>query len=144
MRSKATLQVLGRRFHKGMGKEFVCVFGAAMCNKGRGYRPWPQKKLYAVLRQQSNLVLLDEHLTSQRCSSCGFHDLEPGEKHTFTSDGPSKDRQTRKCAKRTCRFHFSVERDLNSARSLLRLFMYMANNGGIRPVAFAHQCAKSN
>ena len=144
MRGKATLQALGRQFHQGMGKSFVVVFGAATCNKGRGYRPWPQKRLFTILREQTELVLLDEHLTSQRCSSCAFQDLGHGESHTFTSNGPSHNRQTRACAKRMCRFHVSVERDLNSARSLLRLFMLMANNGGIRPVAFQHQCAKSN
>ena len=144
MRGKATLQALGRQFHQGMGKSFVVVFGAATCNKGRGYRPWPQKRLLSILREQTKLVLLDEHLTSQRCSSCAFQDLGHGESHTFTSNGPSHNRQTRACAKRMCRFHVSVERDLNSARSLLRLFMLMAHNDGIRPVAFQHQCVKSN
>ena len=117
------------------------VLGAAITDRGCGYRPWPLRKLHAVLRQQTRLVLLDEHGTSQWCASCSFsNDAEP----VRLKEGPSRCNQTKACPKRSCRFHNCVERDRNSALAQCRCFFAMANNGGVRPPPFAHECAKSN
>ena len=139
-RRRATLESFGRRFHRNKGKDHLVVMGAAIPDRGCGYRPWPLRKLHAVLRRQSNLILLDEHGSSQFCCSCSFGDESDPVR---LIQGPSKCNQTKACPKRSCRFHCCIERDRNSAVILCRIFFFMAQNDGIRPPPFDHPCAKS-
>ena len=57
----------------------IVVFGAAQCHSGFGYFPAPVKGLVRRLRRHTNVVILDEHYTSKRCSKCAFGKTELAE-----------------------------------------------------------------
>ena len=121
---RAAMDTLVSRVHRGKGKEAVIVLGAARF-KGCGYQNFPMKQFVASARRQSVLILLDEHMTSQRCSSCGFKEIPEGEDYGFMRQGPSKNCHTLRCPETTCRFHVAVERDSSSARSIFRILFHL-------------------
>ena len=112
---------LGWLTHRGQGKRHLHILGAAMPSQGR-YRGFSFKKWRRVLANQTNLICLCEHMTSQRCSSCGFKERE---EHSVLREGPSKCFHTRQCPEGSCRFHVALGRDSNSSRSMFRIAVEM-------------------
>ena len=54
------------------------------------YQNFPMKQFVASARRQSVLILLDEHMTSQRCSSCGFKEIPEGRTTATCNNGPAR------------------------------------------------------
>ena len=120
-RLRGAMDKLGWLTHRGQGKRHLHILGAAMPSQGR-YRGFSFKKWRRVLANQTNLICLCEHMTSQRCSSCGFKERE---EHSVLREGPSKCFHTRQCPEGSCRFHVALGRDSNSSRSMFRIAVEM-------------------
>ena len=141
MSKQRTLEAWAKLLHCGEGKDHMVVFGAGYTGRGRWYRRLPFRKLHRLLGRRTNLWLLDEPYTSQRCSACAFSDHVDSKVHM--RPGPQHAHGTRSCPNRYCRFHGSVSRDANSARNIFRLAMYMAANGGRRHWLFWYEFART-
>ena len=157
------------RLSKGNSKEGVSkaivVFGAATCSSGFGYFPGPIKELRKRLERHTNVVVLDEHYNSQRCSRCAFlaeteltgsestfDKLEPGKcgrSHWKKGPGGTGGRRrsseihgVRFCPHVGCRKIWN--RDVNAARNMRLVFEYMVENKLQRPDPFKHIGALTN
>ena len=110
------------------------------------------------LRQQLELhtrvVILHEHYTSQRCSKCAFAAAEEGTPHSVkllpgrARDVPGK--QVGKFKKRDIhgvrwcsQCETTWNRDVNSARSMRQVFLWMLTHDLVRPEPFRHEGALS-
>ena len=170
LRREATLESMVqmmtfKRAVNGKPKESkaIVVFGAAQCHSGFGYFPAPVKGLVRRLRRQTNVVILDEHYISKRCSKCAFGKTELAEGESMADlleegkCGQSHWKQGRRgtggrgrsseihgvrfCPHRHCRQVWN--RDVNSARNMRLLFEYMALHSKVRPPPFRHKGART-
>ena len=150
MQRQAALDTLCHRLTNGQGKAAVVVFGAAQCFSGWGYSPSPIKDLKKRLRSHTRLVVLDEHFTSQRCSTCAFREPAAGEvdyrnrKDAFLEPDPKNPNifGVRWCPHQSCKKYWN--RDINAARNIRGIFLEMIRNGQRRPIPFQHPGALSN
>ena len=150
----AALDALCHRLSGGHGKRAVVVLGAATFSRGFGHFPAPIKELRRRLEQHTRVVVLHEHYTSQRCSKCAFgltelvgeervdDVLEPGKCGQSGQRRPINDiHGVRWCPHRNCTTRWN--RDVNAARNMRQVFLYMLHNNQQRPRAFAHDGALS-
>lgn len=113
----------------------VIAFGAAMfAHNSRGSPSTPIRSFRYQLSLVCFMVLINEYLTSQRCSLCHTTQLTStcvaGEKGSLHG--------VREC--RLCRVRWN--RDINSARNMLYLFWYQLGMSGERPATYAPGRAK--
>ena len=126
------LTALCRTLTAGLGKQACVVLGSANVTRGTWYRPVPHRKLVAMLRQSSNVVLVNEYHTSRICGMCGFR----GDGHgSWLKPGPSGQHGVRRCPNHECVTSI-CHRDQNSARSIEGIHLHMERHGECRPDAW--------
>ena len=153
IRRTAALDDLCHRMTGGKGMDAVVVFGACRCSSGFGYFPGPIMQLRQRLELHTRVVILHEHYTSQRCSKCAFAAARAGTPHSLKllpgrAREPGKRANTLKkkdihgvrwCSQ--CKTTWN--RDVNSARSMRQVFLWMLNYHLMRPEPFRHVGALS-
>jgi hypothetical protein len=149
----AALDDLCHRMTGGKGMEAVVVFGACRCSSGFGYFPGPIMQLRQRLQFHTRVIILHEHCTSQRCSKCAFAAAEANIPHSLKllpgrAQVPGKRANTFKQREihgvRWCSLcETTWNRDVNSARSMRQVFLWMLNNNLVRPEPFRHEGALS-
>ena len=105
------------------------------------------------LELHTRVVILHEHYTSQRCSKCAFAAAKEGTPHSLKllpgrAKVPGKRANTLKKKEihgvRWCsQCKTTWNRDVNSARSMRQVFLWMLNNHLERPEPFRHVGALS-
>ena len=115
---------IAHKMHRGMYKRAAVVFGGASSSRGAYYRPTPLKQLRDVLARETNLVLLDEHMTSKRCCGCS-HDQSQREYTALLKPGFSSCLKARMCRNTSCAV-VGISRDVNSACNIARVGKWMA------------------
>ena len=75
-----------RSLSMGLGKDAVVVLGDKDVTKSRFYRPRPHRRLLRELSRHSNLVIVGEYYSSQKCAFCGRHKANSGD--AWIGDGP--------------------------------------------------------
>ena len=111
------------------------------------------------LEFHTRVIVLHEHYTSQRCSKCAFAEALPGTALPRTAHSlkllPGRARDVRGKVDGTlnkrdihgvrwcsqCKTTWN--RDVNSARSMRQVFLWMLNHGLVRPEPFRHVGALS-
>ena len=153
IRRTAALDDLCHRMTGGKGMEAVVVFGACRCSSGFGYFPGPIMQLRQRLELHTRVVIIHEHYTSQRCSKCAFAAAKEGTPHSLKllsgrAHVPGKRVGTFKKQEihgvRWCsQCKTTWNRDVNSARSMHQVFLWMLNYHLVRPEPFRHVGALS-
>ena len=115
---------IAHKMHRGMRKRAAVVFGGASSSCGAYYRPTPLKRLRDVLARETNLVILDEHMTSQRCCGCS-HDQSQCDYTALLTPGFSGCLKARMCRNTSCAV-VGISRDVNSACNIARVGKWMA------------------
>ena len=107
-----------RSLSMGLGKDAVVVLGDKDVTKSRFYRPRPHKRLLRELSHHSNLVIVGEYYSSQKCAFCGRQKANSGD--AWIGEGPGGKHGVRTCE--NCKPESSsamyVHRDMNSARCI--------------------------
>ena len=116
------MRAFGRALSMGLGKNTVVVLGDTNVTKSRFYRPRPHKLLLRELARQTNLVIVGEYYSSQKCAFCGRRKECGGD--AWIGEGPGGKHGVRTCE--NCKPESSsamyVHRDMNSARCIRDIY----------------------
>ena len=116
------MRALARALSMGLGKKTVVVLGDTNVTKSRFYRPRPHKLLLRELARQTNLVIVGEYFSSQKCAFCGRRKECGGD--AWIGEGPGGKHGVRTC--KNCKAESSsamyVHRDMNSARCIRDIY----------------------
>ena len=116
------MRALARALSMGLGKGTVVVLGDTDVTKSRFYRPRPHRLLLRELARQTNLVIVGEYFSSQKCAFCGRRKECGGD--AWIGEGPGGKRGVRTCVH--CKTESSramyVHRDMNSARCIRDIY----------------------
>ena len=106
------------------------------------------------LEFHTRVIILHEHFTSQRCSKCAFAAALAGTEHSLKllpgrarepGKRPNTFKQREIHGVRWCsQCKTTWNRDVNSARSMRQVFLWMLNNNLVRPEPFRHEGALSH
>ncbi|KAI3657448.1 hypothetical protein MP638_002260 [Amoeboaphelidium occidentale] len=100
----------------------IAYGGGGFSHNSRGHPPTPNKHLFLELKRRTRCRLVPEFRTSKLCSKCD-NELVQSDIWTIKS-----------CNNNNCRTRWN--RDVNGARNIRRVFLYMNANGGRKPPAF--------
>ena len=89
------MRELARALSMGLGKDVVVVLGDKDVTKSRFYRPRPHRLLLRELARQTNLVIVGEYFSSQKCAFCGRHKANGGD--AWIGEGPGGKHGVRSC-----------------------------------------------
>ena len=105
------------------------------------------------LELHTRVVIIHEHYTSQRCSKCAFaaakegtpHSLKllPGRAHVPGKRVGTFKKQDIHGVRWCSQCETTWNRDVNSARSMRQMFLWMLNHHLVRPEPFRHVGALS-
>ena len=115
------MRALARALSMGLGKGTVVVLGDTDVTKSRFYRPRPHRLLLRELARQTNLVIVGEYFSSQKCAFCGRHKANSGD--AWIGKGPGGKHGVRSCknGNSSCK-SVHVHRDMNSARCIKDIY----------------------
>lgn len=118
-------EVMIRRITNGNQRTIVALGDASFAHNSRGHASTPTKELRRRLKGRCRLRMIDEYRTSITCSKC---------------DG-SLPKRTRYWQVKVCQdiCLTSWNRDVNAARNILAIFLWMTANQGERPWCFRRE-----
>ena len=109
----------------------------------KGHLSGPHKALIERLQAQPNVLVIfvDEYLTSKICFRCNTRSLDAIRCRVANWQPPhvfgrvNKPWAVRRCYNAGCTLEL-VNRDLNAAVNIMRIFLYMVFHANARPAAF--------
>eukprot|EP00911_Craspedida_sp_UC1_P002132 UC1_evm3s1639 len=135
IRRTAALDALCLRISAALGKNGIVAWGHAQCSRGFGYAPAPVLELRKRLAYYTNVVIVHENMTSQRCSKCASKEGHEGPYKTLVPGRQGSDADlfgVRHCTE--CQTDW--DRDVNAARNMRMVAIEYVRTGK-RPAAFA-------
>ena len=142
-RRLAAVDTISHRMLMGLGKKAVVVVGACQYSTGFRHAPVPMKLLLRRLKEHTQVVVIDEHYTSQMCSKCAFPKEGEEMKAKAMPQVKKEGGGTMWTVKRCKQCHTTWNRDVNAARNMRLLYLHMLRNGTVRPSPFKHAGALS-
>ena len=139
--SKRTAFILRQKAHANIARmllgtikakryeNVIVAFGGSLYSNPQNHKPAiPSRALFETLQQWMRVRLTPERLTSTTCSDC------LGQMHKSPVNNRSMLCRTNNCMNRN-----GIDRDINAARNIRRVFLYKNGHQGRRPNPFFDQ-----